>query len=136
MEFGPITGRIISAAISVHNRLGPGLLESAYQACLAREMTRQGIGFEREWPIPVVYDGIYLECGYRADFLVENEVIVEVKAVEALNKIFEAQLLSYLKLGSKETGLLINFHELLLKNGVRRLTNRLPGVPPASPLSL
>jgi len=136
MEFGPITGRIIAAGMTVHNRLGPGLLESAYQACLAYEMARRDLKFLREWPIPVVYEGVRLDCGYVADFLVEDQVIVEVKAVQALHRIHEAQLLSHLKLANKETGLLINFHELLLKNGIRRLTCRRPGVPHGSRFSL
>ena len=124
MEFGPFTGKIIAAAMKVHNRLGPGLLESAYCPCLSFEFARQGIRFEREYPISVRYDGVYLDCGYRADFLVEEEVIVEIKCVEAMHPVFEAQLISYLRLANKPTGLLINFHELRLKDGIRRMTNK------------
>ena len=122
MDFGPVTGRIIGAAMKVHNRLGPGLLESAYSACFSFEMAREGIRFVAEYPIPVRYDGVYLDCGYRADFLVENEVIVEIKCVEAIHAVMEAQLISYLRLANKPIGLLINFHELRLKDGIRRMT--------------
>jgi GxxExxY protein len=122
MEFGLLTGQIIGAAIRVHNALGPGLLESAYQPCFAYEMARQGLRFTAQWPIPVIYDGVHLDCGYKADFLVENEVIVEIKAVPIMRPVFEAQLLSYMKLSGIPTGLLINFHELRLRDGIRRLT--------------
>lgn len=137
MDFGSVTGRIIGAAMKVHDRLGPGLLESAYSPCLSFEFARQGIRFEAEYPIPVRYDGVILECGYRADFLVEDEIIVELKCVEKMHPIFEAQLLSYMKLAAIPTGLLINFHKIRLKDGIRRMTLRTsPGSPRPSPSSL
>lgn len=125
MEFGLTTRRIIGAAIRVHNQLGPGLLESAYQACLTYEMAKQGLRFRPQFPVPVIYEGVHLDCGYQADFVVENEVIVEIKAVEKLDRIFEAQLLSYMRLSGIHTGLLINFHELRLREGIRRMTLKL-----------
>ena len=98
MDFGGLTGPVIGAAIKVHNRLGPGLLESAYKACLGYEFCRSGLKFEAEKALPLVYDGIRLDCGYRADFIIERALIVEVKCVTALAPVFEAQLLSYMKL--------------------------------------
>jgi GxxExxY protein len=115
-----ITQAIIGAAIEVHRRLGPGLLESAYQECLCRELFERGISFERERALPVEYKGIRLECGYRLDMLVAGEVVVEIKAVEALAPVHEAQLLTYLRLGGWQVGLLINFNVPILKQGIRR----------------
>ena len=117
----PLTGEIIGAAIEVHRHLGPGLLESAYAACLAHELSRRGLGFEVEKPLPIAYKNVKLDAGYRMDLLVENQVVVEVKAVDALAAIHEAQLLSYLKLGGYKRGLLINFHVMILKDGIRRM---------------
>ncbi|MCD6345487.1 MAG: GxxExxY protein [Anaerolineae bacterium] len=115
-----LTSQIIGAAIDVHKALGPGLLESAYQACLAREMGLREIPFEREKPLPVSYRGEYVECGYRLDFLVDGKVIVELKSVNELHPIHEAQLLTYLKLTGCRVGLLINFNVLKLIDGVVR----------------
>ncbi|HEV7857804.1 MAG TPA: GxxExxY protein [Pyrinomonadaceae bacterium] len=115
-----VTAKIIGAAIEVHRSLGPGLLESAYSQCLGRELNVRGVLFEREKPLPVEYKGIRLECGYRIDLLVADSVVVEVKAVENLAPIHEAQLLTYLKLGGWPVGLLINFNVAVLKNGLRR----------------
>lgn len=116
-----VTEAIIGAAIAVHRELGPGLLESAYEACLAYELAERGLAVERQKELPINYRGITVDCGYRIDLLVEGIVIVELKAVERLDPIHEAQLLSYLKLSGCRAGLLINFNVRLLKNGVRRL---------------
>ena len=115
-----ITQAVIGAAMEVHRTLGPGLLESAYQECLCRELTVRGIPFERERPLPLEYKSIRLECGYRLDLLVAGSVVVEVKSVETLAPIHEAQLLTYLRLGGWQVGLLINFNVPVLKQGIRR----------------
>jgi GxxExxY protein len=116
-----LTHKIIGAAMEVHRTLGPGLLESAYEECLARELVLQGAKFERQKPVPVVYKDVKLECGYRLDFLVESKVVVELKAVESLAPVHEAILLTYLRLSGCRLGLLINFNVATLKEGVRRL---------------
>jgi GxxExxY protein len=116
-----LTAKIIGAAIEVHKALGPGLLESAYESCLAYELSLLKIGFERQVPLPVRYKSLPLDCGYRLDFLVENLVVLELKAVERLEAIHEAQMLTYLKLGGWRVGLLINFNVPVLKRGIRRL---------------
>ena len=121
-----ITRRIIGAAIEVHRHLGPGLLESAYETCLVFELKQLGFSVEQQKALPVVYKGIVLDCGYRLDLVVEDSVIVELKAVEQLSPIFEAQLLSYLRLTGKKVGLLINFHVAVLKNGIKRIVNEFP----------
>jgi len=118
--YNQITEKIIGAAIEVHRKLGPGLLESAYQECLGREMLLRSIPFEREVPVPVVYKDVHLECGYRLDFLVNRSVVVEIKAVEVMPPVYEAQLLTYLRLGGWQIGLLINFNVTLLREGIRR----------------
>ncbi|MFN2475129.1 MAG: GxxExxY protein [Chthoniobacterales bacterium] len=115
-----LTGSLIGAAIEVHRELGPGLLESTYQACLAREFALQQIAFEQQKPLPVIYKGVTIDCGYRLDFLVEDKVIIELKAVEALHDVHDAQLLTYLKLSGCKVGLLINFNVAVLKSGIRR----------------
>ena len=115
-----MTQAVIGAAMEVHRALGPGLLESAYQECLCRELTVRGLPFERQRPLPLEYKGIRLECGYRLDLLVAGTVVVEVKSVEALALVHEAQLLTYLRLGGWKVGLLINFNVPLLKQGIRR----------------
>ncbi len=120
MEINQISGVIIGAAIEVHRALGPGLLESAYEKCLCRELTLRQIPFERQRPLPVEYKGVRLDCGYRLDLLVADTVVVEIKAVERLLPIHEAQLLTYLKLGGWKVGLLINFNVPVLKQGIRR----------------
>jgi GxxExxY protein len=121
-----ITNGIISAALEVHRALGPGLLESTYEACLAFELAERGFALEQQKSLPVVYRNVHLECGYRLDLLVEQCVIVEIKSVEALMPIHEAQLLSYLKLSGCPVGLLINFNVKQLKDGIRRLVNHYP----------
>ena len=118
---GPqLTSAIIGAAIDVHQLLGPGLLESAYEECLAREFTLRGIRFERQKPMPVVYKDVKLECGYRLDFLVADLVVVELKAVENIAPIHEAFVLTYMRLSGCGVGLLINFNVRVLKDGIRR----------------
>ncbi len=119
-----LSSEIIGAAIEVHRVTGPGLLESAYEECLCHELGLRGIACERQRPIPVEYMGIHLDCGYRLDLLVENSVVVEIKACTALAPIHEAQLLTYMKLGGWKLGLLINFNMKMLKEGVRRLVLR------------
>jgi len=116
-----LSKRIIGAAIEVHRALGPGLLESAYEACLFYELTQQGIPTRQQVQLPVVYKGVHLDCGYRIDLLVDNSVVVEIKAVDRLEPIHEAQLLTYLRLSGVWLGLLINFNVPVLKNGIRRL---------------
>jgi GxxExxY protein len=118
-----ITEKIIGCAIEVHKGLGPGLLESAYEECLCYELKQIGLKFERQVSLPVVYKGVKLDCGYRMDIVVENSVIVEVKAVENLIPVHDAQLLSYLKLYNKKVGLLMNFHVPILKKGLKRIVN-------------
>ena len=119
-ELNRITGCVIGAAIEVHRQLGPGLLESSYRECLCRELLLRSVPFEREKPLPLEYKGIHLGCGYRLDLLVADSVVVEVKAIEALAPIHEAQLLTYLRIGGWRLGLLINFNVAVLKTGIRR----------------
>ena len=119
-EINQVTQSVIGAAIEVHRQLGPGLLESSYRECLCRELLLRGIPFEREKPLPLEYKGIHLGCGYRIDLLVDESVVVEIKAIEALAPIHEAQLLTYLRIGGWRLGLLINFNVAVLKNGIRR----------------
>ena len=115
-----LTYEIIGAAIEVHRMLGPGLLESSYRECLCRELSLRNIEFKRERGLPVRYKGIQLQCGYRLDLLVGDLIVVEIKAVEALAPIHDAQLLTYLRLGGWKVGLLINFNVMVLKDGIRR----------------
>ena len=115
-----LTRKIIAAAIEVHRHLGPGLLESAYLQCLTRELFLKEIPFKREWPLPLEYKGVRVGCSYRVDLLVDDAVVVEIKSVEALTSIHDAQLLTYLKLGGWQVGLLINFNVELLKTGIHR----------------
>ena len=121
-----ITRRIIGAAIEVHKVAGPGLLESAYEACLAFELRQMGFKDDVQKPLPVVYKDVKLECGYRLDLVVEDSVIVEIKAVEQLCPIHDAQLLSYLRIAHTQVGLLINFHNRVLKDGLKRIVNEFP----------
>lgn len=123
MRSTDFTPEIIGAAITVHRRLGPGLLESAYEACLAHELQKIGLPIERQKPVPVVYDGVKLDCGFRADLVVAKMVAVELKCKEGLHPVDEAQLLSHLRLLNLPVGLLINFHVVLLKDGIRRMVN-------------
>jgi GxxExxY protein len=115
-----LTESIIGAAMEVHRTLGPGLLESVYQECLCRELLVRGIPFERERALPLEYKGVHLECGYRLDILVANAVVVEVKSVEAIAPVHEAQILTYLRLGGWRVGLLLNFNVAALRQGIRR----------------
>jgi len=123
MDLNKITGEIIGAAIEVHKVLGPGLLENIYEECLCVELIRRGMSFERQKELPILYKDAKLECGYRLDLLVENKIIVELKACEILLPIHEAQLLTYLKLSGNKLGLLINFNVPVLKEGIKRLAN-------------
>lgn len=118
--------RVLDAAFRVHRQLGPGLLESAYEACLVFELTRDGIRSRQQVPLPLIYEGQRLsDVGYRIDLLIEDELIVEIKALEALAPVHHAQLLSYLKLSGRRLGLLLNFHVAALKDGISRKVNRL-----------
>ena len=125
-ELNKLTEAIIGAAIAVHRELGPGLLESAYEACLEFELKERGYRVERQKELPVVYRGLKVDCGYRLDLLVEDAVILELKSVDSLLPIHEAQLISYLKLSGKRVGLLINFNVTQLTKGIRRRVNDLP----------
>ena len=120
MEFDDLSRRVIACAIEVHRELGPGLLESTYEQCLAHELALNGISFQFQTPQPVQYKGILLDCGYRLDLFVEKELIVELKCVEEVKGIHEAQLLTYMKLARVKTGLLINFNVTRLKDGIKR----------------
>ena len=123
MAENDITERVIGAAIEVHRHLGPGLLESAYEECLCYELSREGLRFERQVHLPVDYKGLHLDCAYRLDLVVEGNVIVEIKAIDALLGIHKAQLLTYLRAARKQVGLLINFNVAVLKNGIKRIVN-------------
>jgi len=112
--------RVIGLAITVHRYLGPGLLESAYEECLSLELREAGLQFQRQVPLPIIYKGIRLECGYRIDIVVEGELVIEIKAVEQLLPIHDAQMLTYLRLSGIRAGLLMNFNNVVLKNGLRR----------------
>jgi GxxExxY protein len=116
-----LTEKIIGFAIEVHRHLGPGLLESAYEECLCYELKQNGIQFQRQIALPVVYKGVRLDCGYRMDIVVDQQVIIELKTVERLLPIHEAQMLTYMKLSGIRTGLLLNFNSAVLKDGIRRL---------------
>ena len=120
-----ISEKIIGCAIQVHRELGPGLLESSYEECLYYELFKSGLYVEKQKPLPLIYKEVKLDCGYRIDLIVENKVIIEVKSVEALNDIHLAQVLTYLKLSKCKLGLLMNFNVLLLKNGIKRIVNKL-----------
>ena len=123
MEENKITEKIIGCAFKVHSALGPGLLESAYKECLYYELKKSGLKVEKEKPLPLVYEEVKMECGYRADLFVEDKVIVETKSVDSLNDIHLAQTLTYLKLVDQRVGLLINFNVLKLKDGIKRVIN-------------
>ena len=126
-QVNEITHAVIGAAMKVHRVLGPGLLESAYEACLAFELAKQGLHVERQRPVPVVYEEVKLDCGFRVDLLVESQVIVELKAKKELHRIDSAQLLSHLRLLQLQVGLLLNFHEVDLKSGIRRIVDKYQG---------
>jgi len=123
MSENEIANKIIGCAIEVHKVLGPGLLESAYQACLFHKLEKENLWVEKEKKMPLVFEEVELECGYRIDILVNKKVVIELKSVEELNDVHLAQTLTYLKLGNYKLGLLINFNVSLLKNGIRRVIN-------------
>lgn len=125
-ELNRITQTIIGAAIEVHKNLGPDLLESAYETCLAFELAERGVEVERQKPLPLKYKGVNLDCGYRLDLLVDGKVILEIKAVDEMNPVYNAQLLSYLKLTKCKIGLLINFNVPKVTNGITRIVNNFP----------
>ena len=120
MKFDELSNRVIGCAIEVHRALGPGLLESTYEQCLAHELKITAIPFKLQWPVPVVYKEIHLDCGYRLDILVDDTLIVDLKSVEQVTGIHEAQLLTYMKLAGIKTGLLINFNVQWLRDGIKR----------------
>ena len=122
----PVTERVIGLAIEVHRALGPGLLESAYEECFAYELVQHQIRFQRQVPLPIVYKAVQLECGYRIDFVIDEWLIVELKTVEKLLPIHEAQLLTYLRLTGLKVGLLMNFNVPVLKDGIRRMVLNAP----------
>jgi GxxExxY protein len=123
MYSGDLTPQIIGAAIKIHRKLGSGLLESAYEACLAYEVEKLGLRVERQKAVPLIYETVKMDCGFCADLVVEGRVVVEMKCKEALHPVDEAQLLSHLRLLNIPVGLLINFHVALLKDGIRRMVN-------------
>ena len=125
MELNNISGLIVDAAFKVHNFLGPGLLESSYEACLKHELKKRKVNIQSQVSFPIDYDGLKIDAGYRIDLLVEEAIIVELKSIEKILPIHEAQLLTYLKLSNLKVGLLINFNVLRIKDGIKRLVNNL-----------
>ena len=125
MTENEISKIIFNCSLKVHKTLGPGLLESSYEECLFYELKKSGLGVEKQKPLPLIYEGVKLEIGYRVDLIVENKVIIEIKSVEALNDVHLAQVLTYLKLSDCKLGMLINFNVSLIKNGIRRIANNL-----------
>lgn len=121
LVYEELTKQILAAAIEVHKELGPGLLESAYEECLCHEFSLRGLLFQRQVPLPVSYKAVRLDCGYRLDLVVDDKVVLELKSVEEINRLHEAQLLTYLRLSHKRVGLLINFNVPVLKDGITRL---------------
>lgn len=125
MNENELSNRIIGLAIEIHKSLGPGLLESAYKECFYYILIKEGFSVEKEKPMPLVFKNVKLECGYRIDLLVNNKVVIEIKSVEGLNEVHFAQTLTYMKLGNYKLGLLINFNVALLKEGIKRIVNKL-----------
>ena len=125
MDLNELSSKIISACIEVHKALGPGLLESSYEECLCHELSLRGLSIERQKPLAVQYKGLVLECGYRLDVVVENEIILELKACEKIDPIHKAQLLTYLKLSGLNLGLLLNFNATVMKDGIVRIVDKL-----------
>jgi GxxExxY protein len=123
VEINQLTERVIGACIEIHKTLGPGLLESTYEECLCHELRLAGLAFQRQRPLPVAYKGVQLDCGYRLDVVVEDKLLLELKCVEALAPIHDAQLLTYLKLSGITVGLLINFNVPVLRHGIKRIVN-------------
>jgi GxxExxY protein len=130
MEVNEITEKVIGAAIEVHRHLGPGLLEGAYEECLCYELNQLGLGFQRQVHLPLHYKGIQLQCAHRMDLVVEDAVVVEIKATEEMPRLYSAQLLTYFKSAHKSVGLLINFNVPVLKDGIRRIANNYSALPP------
>jgi len=124
MTENEISNKVIGLAIDVHQSLGPGLLESAYKECLYYKLRKEGFFVEKEKPMPLIYEEVKLECGYRIDLLVEKKFVIEIKSVDALNDVHFAQTLTYMKLGDYKLGLLINFNVALLKDGIKRIANK------------
>ena len=133
MDTNKLTEQIIGCAIKVHRTLGPGLLESAYQECLFFELKKAGLLVEKEKPLPLFYDDVKLDCGYRIDLLVEIQIVIELKSVEILNDVHTAQVLTYLKLSNCKIGLLINFNVASLKSGIKRFIRETPRHTPETP---
>jgi GxxExxY protein len=129
MNENQIAKEVVDAAVKVHTKLGPGLLESVYEAVLARELERRGLSVERQVPIPIEYEGLRFDEGFRADIIVEGKVILELKSVEQLAKVHHKQLFTYLKLADKRLGLLLNFGADLMKEGIKRIANGMEGAP-------
>lgn len=125
MDENSLSNLVINRALKVHTALGPGLLESSYKECLYYELTTSGLHVEKEKPLPLVYEEVKLECGYRVDLLIERKLIIEVKSVEAISDVYLAQVLTYLKLSDCRLGLLLNFNVASMKNGIRRVVNNL-----------
>ena len=121
MKFDDLSKKVIGCALNVHRELGPGLLESTYEQCLCYELSKAGLQFEQQKELPVKYQDVEIDCGYRIDLLVEGALIIELKSVDALQRIHEAQLLTYMKLSNVGIGLLINFNSILLRDGIRRM---------------
>jgi GxxExxY protein len=125
MDINQLSNKIIGAAIEVHKAIGPGLLESAYERCLCRELALRGVSFKSQVPLPLIYKGEKLDCGYQMDLVVENAVIIELKACEKIEPIHKAQLLTYLKLSDLKLGLLLNFNVPVMRDGITRIVNHL-----------
>jgi GxxExxY protein len=125
MNENELSNKIIGIAINIHNSLGPGLLESAYKECLYYSLKKEGFYVEKEKPMPLMYEEVKLDCGYRIDILVERKVVIEIKSVDSLNEVHFAQTLTYMKLGKYKLGLLINFNVFMLKEGIRRIANQI-----------
>lgn len=125
MRENDLSGLVIGLAMKVHDALGPGLLESAYEECLYYEVNRSGLRVEKQKPLPLVYEQVRLECGYRVDLFVENKLIIEIKSLESIHPIHSAQLLTYLKLSNCKLGLILNFNVTQLKDGIKRVVNGL-----------
>ena len=123
MEFEELTEKIIKCAMNVHTALGPGLLESAYKECLFYKLCKTGFFVEKEKPLPLIFEGVNLDCGYRIDLLVENSIVIELKSVKNIEDVHLAQVLTYLKLGKFKVGLLINFNVSSLRDGIKRVVN-------------
>jgi GxxExxY protein len=125
LTINDVSNKVIGLAIDVNRALGPGLLESTYKECLFYKIAQSGLWVEKEKPMPLIFEGVKLECGYRIDLLVERSLVLEIKSVEGLNDVYLAQTLTYMKLGKYQLGLLINFNVTLLKNGIKRVVNKL-----------